>query len=657
MDRGTKLFLLTWAAVVLFVEGWLSARVFWLLVVIFSASALVAWFDRRIVAVVLVFSYIFPVIIKEVGGRGFSALPNLFWMAGLLGVITPDALRRSWSLPERWRRALVCWAVVVAVGAPIVALREIDFYPAFLVPGGVPEFSGGRIPVIIVLWVLQVALALVLGVLWFDWLFGATDLDLHKWIVTPLVCSFVVMSGVAVYQLFGDVLFLNRTVFGFLGRAGGTVLDANVCGTLAALWGGGILLFSDRLGRWRVYVTVSGLALGWLAVWAAGSRTGFSALVIATGFGLYAWTQGQSRRVRLGLALAVVTGVGLGLVVLATSDLTVVGPLRRVWGTLPGFSAASFRDFGFEMWNRNGWGRAAVGMIRSSPLVGIGVGSFHHFAADYGMPPDNAQNWFRHQLSELGLIGSLGWMVWAASFGKFVLTRRQSEPRTAMAARGMLIALTFISLLGMPAQDVSVAITFWTIAFCYCSYVGFPTEKVSAGNVRWAAVALVVVSYAAGLTYLSRGPLRAPMRAQRVDRPYSYGFYPPEPDTSGANYRWAARRAAAAIEAPTRWMSLSVGVNHLDIQSRPVDAKVWLDGRLVIDERIESIAPITKNFEIPAGEKRVVLETWVSRVVHPRDFGVADARELGLLVQWNFLNEPVTPQVRRGELTRRHRAQ
>ena len=33
-----------------------------------------------------------------------------------------------------------------------------------------------------------------------------------------------------------------------------------------------------------------------------------------------------------------------------------------------------------------------------------------------------------------------------------------------------------------------------------------------------------------------------------------------------------------------------------------------------------------------------MLETWVSRVVHPRDFGVADDRELGLFVHWDFVD-------------------
>ena len=39
---------------------------------------------------------------------------------------------------------------------------------------------------------------------------------------------------------------------------------------------------------------------------------------------------------------------------------------------------------------------------------------------------------------------------------------------------------------------------------------------------------------------------------------------------------------------------------------------------------------------------RVVLETWVNRVVRPQDFGSADPRTLGLMVQWEFIDEPPT---------------
>jgi hypothetical protein len=33
-----------------------------------------------------------------------------------------------------------------------------------------------------------------------------------------------------------------------------------------------------------------------------------------------------------------------------------------------------------------------------------------------------------------------------------------------------------------------------------------------------------------------------------------------------------------------------------------------------------------------------MLDTWVSRALRPRDFGLNDDRELGLIVDWQFLD-------------------
>jgi hypothetical protein len=41
---------------------------------------------------------------------------------------------------------------------------------------------------------------------------------------------------------------------------------------------------------------------------------------------------------------------------------------------------------------------------------------------------------------------------------------------------------------------------------------------------------------------------------------------------------------------------------------------------------------------IPPDERRVLIETRVSRTFRPSDFGRADTRELGLLARWRFLS-------------------
>src|SRR3954452_18425540 len=108
-------------------------------------------------------------------------------------------------------------------------------------------------------------------------------------------------------------------------------------------------------------------------------------------------------------------------------------------------------------------------MIRESPLFGMGIGTYHTMAADFApggtLPPDNAQNWIRHQVAELGVVGSIGWIAWVVMFGAVVLNVRRDDRPDTWVTRGVLVAFTFISMLGMPGQDVMVAVTFWTFAF------------------------------------------------------------------------------------------------------------------------------------------------------------------------------------------------
>ena len=90
--------------------------------------------------------------------------------------------------------------------------------------------------------------------------------------------------------------------------------------------------------------------------------------------------------------------------------------------------------------------------------------------------PDNAQNWYRHQLVENGLIGSVGWILWVVLFGWFVMSARAPQPTrfAATIVKGMLVALAVVSLVGMPTQNVAVTITLWTLAFWYLALVGVP---------------------------------------------------------------------------------------------------------------------------------------------------------------------------------------
>jgi O-antigen ligase len=612
---------------------------------LFTVAAIVTAYDRRAIGLVLAFAYVFPALIR-VTLETYAVQFDVLWMAALLGAIVPDAVTSRWHIPRRWRSALVCAALSIAVGTSIVVLREIDFNPDLLGPMPGAVLSG--LPPYFAEWVSLVGLTLMLGILWFDWLSGAADLDFEATILLPLAASTIVMALVSLYQLFVDVAFLNETVYAGVGRAGGTLYDANVSGTLAAMGIGAAMFFADRYPGWRRATSWTAAFLFACAVWASGSRTASAATVVVCASGAISlWrSRGKPRRVRSRpVTLAAMAAIIVVVTVTAIMiDTTAVGPLQRLGDTLPFVSGRSLREVAAEMWNRNGYGTASTHLIGRFPLSGIGVGSFHIFGPELSpvgrLPPDNAQNWYRHQIVEMGVLGSMGWLVFTALFGWFVLKPDRTLPPSAGYARGIVLAFALISLLGVPTQHVAAAITFWTAAAWYTRLSGVKGDGAALAPRVWLAIMAVVFAFGASTLHAAITDLRVPARARQMGWPYSYGFYDPEPDGAGGEVRWTARRATALVEVRGRTMTLVVGAPHQDIEQKPIAVKVWCEGRLVIDARLATGEPRTATVQVPDGLLQALVDVRVSRTVRPSDFGAKDDRDLGVLVKWGFASAP-----------------
>jgi hypothetical protein len=649
MNRATKLLVAVWACAAIATDIWLVPSL-WPgfktdAVVAFVLAAALTAINRRSIGLILILAYVYPVLIFLNGGW-YHVDFDIIWLAALAGAIMPDALRTGWRVPPIWRAPLVLWALVGVIGATIVLTREMDFYLPLLRETHVGNsVTGGGGPAFLSLGLFDVSLSLIVGILWFDWLFGA-GLDFHRDVATPLMLSLLALAAVAVYQLFVDFTFLNHNVFGGMGRASGTMFDANASGAIAAFWTGGAIVWANGLRRWRAPAAVVGALAAWLAVWASGSRGAFLSATIATAFALYALSGGLWRRLSgmrpwqlAGGAAVVVTMVWL----LAHSQPQIIGPVTRVRETLPGPTIASIRGFAWEAWDRNRYGSIAASGIEQFPLFGVGISSFHMMVNDFvgkgqdPLIPDNAQNWYRHQLAELGVVGSVGWIAWVLTFGWFVLKPPPRAPVLALAVRGTLIGFAFVSLFGVPAQPLAVSFTFWTAAFWYVSLAGAP-PRAPLSREMWGGILAVALLFGVGTLAFARTTLRVPARAQRVGFPYSYGFYYPEPDGEGGEYRWTKQRASMVVAAPAHVVALSVWVNHRDVETNPVDVKAWCDGVLVLNTKLTHTSPVTIFVELPAAESRMIVDTWVNRVVRPRDFGVDDSRELGLMVRWSFLD-------------------
>jgi len=274
------------------------------------------------------------------------------------------------------------------------------------------------------------------------------------------------------------------------------------------------------------------------------------------------------------------------------------------------------------------------------------------------LPFDNAQNWWRHQVAELGLIASLPILFWSVWMAWLVVTRRASAAHRleSQTLRGLLIGIGAASLVGMPTQNPIVLLMFFA---CAARFEILTREEripnpalrapqgapsLSRGESRipaiaWAAAFLIAVGYASAQLVLARGPLKPLERAARMNRDYIIGTYPSEPLPQG-QFRWTRRRATFALAAQSTHMMIRYHVEHPDVGTHPVRMRIATPCQTIVDRVFTDMSVDGQALELPEGQTRVVFETEVSRTWRPTDFGKPDRRDLGAAVEADFVETP-----------------
>jgi len=638
---------LQWACGLALVGSYLGAR--------YLRSSLIL--DHAVMQGWLVLAYMAPGLLAyEVGG--FLTWDLSPWYAGVTGAVLATADPTRWHLPLTWRIPLAAWAVVIALSWPVVWLRELDFAPSLVATAEVTSNRLGVRPANVNLWMLTVVLTHSLGLLWIDWLFATFSRGqvkrFQRVVLLPLALGYAVSWLVAVYQSIFDISFLNLRHWVFYGRVSGLAMDANPFGMMTAVWGAitTAVVFCWGRNRLRMEVTLglAGLllAVSWYGLWISGSRSAMMAGAVVLCF-ILRWgmpavlTTGRRTFVVFVVAALVVVAAVL---VIPSTDVT--GSWTRLRSTLPSASLDSVVAFVVEMWERDGYGRTAVAMSAEYPLVGVGVGAFHTLVPDFAfqlfndaeIAGDNAQNWFRHQFVEFGLLGSIGWIVWVVMF-LAILARApviDGERGHAGFVRGALVALGVASLVGMPTQNAFLAFTFWALVFWYVQLIVLPAGGLLARRELWVGVWILACVHLVGFAYASSSDLRVPFRAKQAGWDYGYGFYGVEHAEDGNPFRWTTGRAVATMDFAGDVMEVTAWINHPDAHEHPVNLKLWIDGELLLSGRRESGESLTVLVVRQPDQDRVVLETWVSRTWSPTDYGGQDRRALGTAVSWRFVD-------------------
>jgi O-antigen ligase/polysaccharide polymerase Wzy-like membrane protein len=576
------------------------------------------------------------------------------WLAALFGALLPLTPCNRWELPRPWRILLGVWALTLSLAWPVLIVREAGLRLGTLRDTGALDSWAYLNTPQVESWILHVVLAQLVALLWLESLYLETAMgrpaepDAPPRAIHGLWIGASIASLVAIYQGTVNMAFLSGGIWPGLRRAAGTLLDANAYGSVAAL-AGPIAFVSIpylRIRHTRV-AQAAVLALNWAGAWMSGSRTAVVCGAIGTLLLVYELLRAGRRDDSARETPSLLAGVAVVVLILAIGA-GAIGPLQRMAeGSGPN---ASLRD----LWTRGGYGSVATRMIRDYPLTGVGIGSFNWMAADYWrtmaqdkLPFDNAQNWWRHQVAELGVVASLPILIWSLLIAWLVLTRR-SRPDARIETqtlRGLLVGIGVASLLGMPTQNPIVLLILFYVVARFEMLTSMPAVEAdlqvgpSRRHQAWIAGVLIAVGYAGGHLVLARGPLNPLERAARTNRDYMTGTYTSEPLPQG-QFRWTRKHATFTLGATSRFLVIRYHIEHPDADTQPVRLRITTPCETLVDELRSNSGVSARAFELPEGQDRVVFDTDVSRTWQPSQFGQADTRELGVAVEADFIGTP-----------------
>lgn len=673
VDAGSKSIVLASAIAALWLETKMGWPVWAPLPLWTIGAALVAGVLARFWPVV-VWSVLLAVVpLLPVGYlAALDAFPPAFhapWFAAVLAAAMCSRGHRltSWSFDEAWRTPLVCWALVVAVGWPIAAWREMDFTPSFSSTGGfgANALSGlGGQPAEVLGWISTMVLAQLVGLIFFDWASGEmrrlTRDEFRARVVLPSAAGALVAAAFACYQGVIDVHFLNAHQWPALGRAGGGLLDGDAAGPLMGIWVSGFLALTLMgRARWR-WFGLAGAVLSWGGLWATGSRMALlSGLIALAGLGLVV-LRAQSRRVWWAL-LGTLAAVAIVTVVVAKNRADHNDPLIRAVADLPEPTVAALTHFArTQLFDRTGpYGTVSVRMMERYPVGGVGLGSFETLFPDFAYERDhfrywrdNAQSWFRSQLAELGVVGSAGWIAWLVILVAWLW--RSSAPAESRSelflVKTALVAVAAVSLAAMPTRSVLVGFSVWVfIAWGVSAADGqlkavagaAALRRMNAPAVLLLAMAIPVVT-AADLWRTGHGSLRPVSRAAATAWEYQYGLYGVETRNAGETYRWTAPRAVAVVGLVRKsFLKISIQGGPPDLPTRPFGYRLLVRGQLLAEITPTDDHPRVWYIDTKPTETHVQIEIQTTRGWRGTEFGYTDPRELGVIVEpWSLVDHP-----------------
>ncbi|HUU35335.1 MAG TPA: hypothetical protein VMW48_14825, partial [Vicinamibacterales bacterium] len=247
------------------------------------------------------------------------------------------------------------------------------------------------------------------------------------------------------------------------------------------------------------------------------------------------------------------------------------------------------------------------------------------------LPPDNAQNWWRQQLADLGVIGGAAPLLCSVLALVAVLRAWRRSPAAAAHA-APLMALGLMAAVSPATQHPTMqALVGLLVARGVVPSDGTPGDTPPAALSRWSGRIAWTVALACGLGLAVEGwtAFRPPDRAARFHFTYNYGLFEPV-QTPVGNGRRSAQHMVAVFPPGGSVLVARVVLPHDDIAQSPVVVTVS-DGHQVLcrEERRDHMA-LECRMAIPEGRWPLV------RVDVSRPWHTADGREQAAVVSGRF---------------------
>lgn len=644
MERTTRLTVLVSTLCACATHAWLAHTERGLLVATFIAFAGVLAVARfsfaTAVAFVAASAYAVPALLTAAFQRADYHHLGV-WLAALAGLVVAQADVSRWHFPRRWRWPLAGWALVLAVSWPVVAAREVNFSlvaaESYGGTNGISQLS----PPVAAAYVVVFALTPLLGLLFLDLLFAKFHGDVRRCarvVGAPFVVGVAASALVGIYQRTVDLEFLNPPLWSNLLRAGGLMNDANTFGTGAAIWAPLSVVVVWAAGYRTRWAVASYLLLA-CGMWSAGSRTALLAFTAGSiGVGIALLKRRGLWQPKMGRVLALAGAAAIVLVVaVVPREFEGGNAFKRAFDRIPRLDSGDIRRFVVEdLWLRFGYGQAAIDIVRDHPLAGVGGGAFHVVAPDYiyrrtqrALAADNAQNWWRQQLAESGIVGALP-ALWASVLVLLLLRGPMDgdPPGTVTVLRATIVGVGVASLFGVPTQHPATWLSFATAVYLLIAQVRTGDDDTVPARSRspWGVGMALALLVASALLITGLGDLRPPNRALETVAPYAEGLTAVEGTSDFGEFRWAGTSALAVMPVHGQWLQLTMWAPYADVARRNISVAVRMNERLVLQHAFNEPEAGSYFIAVPPGVDAVTLRVQITgRVASQRAIQVATA--------------------------------